>query len=256
MRRALSSIIALSSLTMFNVALAQDGYLGGSVGLALQSDSNNTGQTGAFTTGNLGDGTTLDVASGTPYGWDTEFESGLALSAEIGVRYPNNWRIGMELAYTGGDIDTHNGVTLGGGSIDAVDAAAIASSPDPLGVTVATVVADGQGDISSTGLFANGYYDFNPESAFRPYIGAGLGLAKVDVSYKPSGIDVIDESKTKLAYQLKLGATFSAQTKREYFGEYVYRATEDIDADNVLFPGTLDIENRMNVFTIGVRQKF
>lgn len=248
--------IAATSAIMASAAAAQEYYVSGAIGFAQQNDSDNTGNTGAFTTGNLGDGTTLDVVAGTPYGWNTEFDSGTAFAAEFGARFQGGWRAGVELAFSEADVDTHTDVTLGGGSIDAVDAAAIAGSPTPLGASVAAVVADGQGDISNTGVFINGYYDFNPDGAIQPYLGAGIGLASVDVSYQPSGISVIDDSDTKLAYQVKAGATWRVNEQWEVFGEYAYRATEDLEFDNQLFPGTLDIENTQNVFSVGARFRF
>ncbi|MEL7032576.1 MAG: outer membrane beta-barrel protein [Pseudomonadota bacterium] len=245
-----------AGLVIVGAASAQEYYVGGSIGLTQQNDSDNSGSTGAFTTGNLGDGSTLDVAAGTPYGWSTEFDGGTAFAAEVGARYGNGFRSGIELAYSQADVDTHTGVTLGGGSIDAVDAAAIAGSPDPLGATVAAVVADGRGDISTTAIFVNGYYDFNQQSALQPYIGVGIGYADVSVTYQPSGISVIDDSDGKLAYQIKAGATWRLENQWELYGEYAYRATEDVEFDNQLFPGTLDIENTQNVFSIGARYKF
>ena len=245
-----------AGLLIVGAASAQEYYVGGSIGIAQQNDSDNSGSTGAFTTGNLGDGSTLDVAAGTPYGWSTEFDSGTAFSGEFGARYGSGLRAGVEIIYSQSDVDTHTGVTLGGGSIDGVDAAAIASSVDPLGVTVAQVVADGRGDITNTGVFFNGYYDFNQQGALQPYVGAGIGYVDVDVSYQPSGITVIDDSEGKLGYQFKAGATWKLQNQWEVFGEYAYRATEDIELDNQLFPGTLDIENTQNVFSIGARYRF
>jgi opacity protein-like surface antigen len=248
--------LAASGIALAGGAAAQEYYVGGSIGFAQQNDSSNSGSTGAFTTGDLGDGSTLDVAAGTPYGWDTEFDNGTAFAGEFGARFGNGWRGGVELAYSGADVDTHTGVTLGGGSIDAVDAAAIAGSPTPLGVTVAAVVADGQGEITNTAVFLNGYYDFNTGGALQPYLGAGIGFATVDVTYQPSAITVIDDSETKLAYQIKAGATWQLEGQWELFGEYAYRATEDVELDNQLFPGTLDIENTQNVFAIGARYRF
>ncbi len=245
-----------AGVAIAGTAAAQEYYVGGSIGFSQQNDSDNSGATGAFTTGNLGDGSTLDVAAGTAYGWSTEFDNGTAWSAEVGGRYSNGFRAGLEFVYSQADVDTHTGVTLGGGSIDAVDAAAIASSPDPLGVTVAQVVADGRGDITNTGLFANGYYEFNQAGAIQPYVGAGLGYVDVSVTYQPSGITVIDDSETKLGYQLKAGATWRLQNQWELFGEYTYRATDDIELDNQLFPGSLDIENTQNIFAVGARYKF
>lgn len=248
--------ILVAGAALSGVAAAQEYYVGGSIGISQQNDSDNSGVTGAFTTGNLGDGSTLDVASGTPYGWNTEFDNGTAFSAEFGARYGSGFRGGVEFVYSQADVDTHTGVTLGGGSIDAVDAAAIAGSPTALGATVAAVVADGQGDITNTGLFANGYYDFNQAGAFQPYLGAGIGFVSVDVNYQPSGITVIDDSETKFGYQIKAGATWQLEGQWELFGEYAYRATEDVELDNQLFPGTLEIENTQNVFSIGARYKF
>ncbi len=244
------------ALAIGGSASAQQWYAGGTIGFAQQNDSDNAGQTGAFTTGNLGDGSTLEVAEGTPYGWSTEFDSGLALSAEAGLKYDGGLRSGVEIAYQQADVDTHTGVTLAGGSIDAVDAAALAGAPDPLGVSVGDLVADGQGDISSISVFVNAYYDFNRSGRLRPYVGGGVGFADVDVEYAPSGVGIIDDGETVLAYQFKAGASFALTEQVEAYGEYAFRASEDIEVNNSLFPGTLEVENQTNVFAVGVRYTF
>lgn len=252
-----ASLLALGAFTIVaSPAVAQEWYIGGSIGINNQSDSDNSGSTGAFTTGNLGDDTTLDVAAGTDYGWDTEFDSGIAYGVEAGLSYDSGLRSGIEITRTDADVDTHTNVTLGGGSIDALDAASVASSPTPLGVTVADVVADGRGDISATSIFANAYYDFNRSGMIQPYLGAGIGVSDIDVTYNPSGIGIIDDGGTKFAYQLKAGATVKFNDSWEGFGEYVYRATDDIKTDNDLFPGDLSIENQQNLFSVGVRYRF
>lgn len=249
---------AATGLVLAGAAHADGWYVSGAIGANIQSDSSNSGTTEAFTTGNLGDGTTLDVAAGTAYGWNTEFDNGTSFSAELGRTYYNagGYRAGVELVVSSADVDTHTDVTLGGGAIGTLDAAAIAGSADALGVTIADVVADGRGEISQTALFVNGYYDFNHTGTFRPYVGAGLGFADVEVTYSPSGIGVIDDSETKFAYQVKAGATYAINESWEVFGEYAYRATEDIETNNDLFPGTLDIENQQNAFSIGARFRF
>ena len=248
------SVAAL--LVSTGAAHAGEIYIGGSVGYVDQGDSANRGQTGAFTTGNLGDGSTLDVAAGTDYGWDTEFDSGVAFSAEIGKRKQNGLRLALELVNTSADVDTHKDVTLGGGAIGTLDAAAIAGSPDPLGVTIADVVADGRGEINQTGLFANAYYDFPVNIAVKPYVGGGIGVSFVDVDYSPSDIAVIDQDETLFAYQVKAGASYQLSSPIELFGEVAYRATDDFKGDNVLFPGSLDIENTQTTFSIGARYTF
>lgn len=252
-------IAALGLAAIFGLgAQAQDieWYTGASVGWLSQSDSDNSGSTGAFTTGNIGDGTTIDVASGTPYGWSTEFDNGYALSIEGGFKYDSNWRSGIEIVTSQADVDTHTGVTLGGGAIGSLDAAALTGSADPLGVSIADVVADGQGEITTVGIFANGYYTFDMGQALKPYVGLGIGYLSVDVDYSPSGVAIIDDSEGKFAYQAKLGASYEVGDAWEIYGEYAYRASEDVEFSNSLFPGTLEIETQQNIFSIGARYTF
>ncbi|MEO0983036.1 MAG: outer membrane beta-barrel protein [Pseudomonadota bacterium] len=237
-------------------AVAQDWYVSGSAGVSFQSDSDNFGTTGAFTTGDIGDGSTIDVAAGTDYGWTTEFDAGFAVAGEAGARFGQGFRAGFEISYTDANVDTHRDVTLGGGPIGALDAAALAGAPAPLGVTIADLVADGQGDITSLAFMANLYYDLNLGGRIQPYVGAGVGVADVDVDYSPSGVVIIDDGETKFAYQFKAGATYKATQALDLFAEYVYRATDDIEVDNALFPGTLEIENQQNMVLAGARLNF
>jgi len=233
-------------------------YVGGSLGYTVQNDSDNSGRTGAFTTGNGGTAVPFGtaIADGTPYGWSTEFDDGYALSLETGVKSDRGFRSGLELTYQNTDIDKHKNVTLDGGSIDGIDAGALTGSATTLGATVGDVVADGQGSIESTSLFFNGYYDFATGSRFSPYLGAGIGLSEVKVDYSPSGVSIIDDKEMKFAYQLKAGASVDVSDRFEVYGEYAYRATDELEVGNQLFPGTLDIENTSNVFAVGGRLKF
>ena len=250
------SIAACTAVIMASTAAAQDWYVSGSVGFTQQSDSDNRGETDSFTTGNLGDGSTLDVAAGTPYGWQTEFDNGLSIAGEVGVRLNDNIRGGVEVSYSQADVDTHTGVFLADIDLTDVDAAALAGAPDPLGVSVGDLVADGQGEVTTLSVFANAYYDFDLDSQIKPYVGAGIGFMDVDAEYSPSGVGIIDDGETKFAWQLKAGASYEVNDSWEIFGEYTYRQSDDIEVSNDLFPGSLDIENQQNVFSIGARLSF
>lgn len=254
---ALIALGAASALAL--PASAQEWYAGGSVGYAMQDDSSNSGETGAFTTGNgapvIPFGTA--IAAGTAYGWETELDNGYALSGEFGAAYGNGFRSGVELVYSKADVETHSGVNVAGTVIDGVDAAVLTGSATQLGATVGQVVATPDGDqIESTSLFANLYYDFNREGLISPYLGAGIGYSDVSVQYSPSGVGIIDDSEGKLAYQLKAGATWSVSERIDLYGEAAYRATDDVELDNQLFPGTLNIENTQTVFSVGARYRF
>ncbi|PKP80297.1 MAG: hypothetical protein CVT79_15695 [Alphaproteobacteria bacterium HGW-Alphaproteobacteria-18] len=255
------SALALASAFAASFALpatAQEWYVSGSAGYVFQNDSSNSGTTGAFTTGNgapaLPFGT--PIAAGTPYGWETEFDNGYAVAGEFGAFYDNGFRSGLELVYSKADVDTHSGVNVAGTVIDGVDAAVLTGSPTQLGATVGAVVADGQGDLKSTSVFANIYYDFNRDGMIRPYVGAGLGYSDVSVTYRPSGVGIIDGSEGKLAWQIKGGASWAITDKIDLFGEAAYRATDDVELRNQLFPGTLSIENTQTVLSIGARYRF
>lgn len=257
MIRTLTTIAALV-LAPTSAAYAQEWYAGGSIGAVMQDDSNNNGSTGSFTTGNgsptVPTGTA--VASGTPYGWNTQFEDGASFSAELGMRYGGGLRSGIELGYTQSDIDRHSGVKLGTTALDGVDAAVLTGSATKLGATVGAVVADGRGDITNTAVFANLYYDLETGGPLSPYVGAGIGFSKVEVDYSPSGVGIINGSETAFAWQLKAGVTWKIEQNWEAYGEYAYRQTDDVTLDNKLFPGTLNIENTQSAVSIGVRFRF
>ena len=253
--RSLLIGFGVAALTAATPALAQQWYVGAGVGVNATSDSQNSGSTGSFSTGNgepaIPFGT--EIVAGTDYGWDTDFESGLVLSGEFGARYASGFRSGLQIAYSNSDVSKHSGVSVGSAGIDGVDAAVLTGSADQLGVTVGQVVANGRGELSNFGVFANVYYDFNRGRTIEPYIGAGIGFSVVDVQYNPSGISVIDDSRTKFAYQLKAGASVRFSDSLQFFGEYAYRGSSNPSFDNKLFPGTLEIENDQNVFLVGAR---
>ena len=60
-------------------------------------------------------------------------------------------------------------------------------------------------------LFLNGYFDIPTKTAFTPYVGAGLGLARVKMVAKTvseEGLDKFKMSRTKVAYQLGAGVGY------------------------------------------------
>jgi len=225
-------------------------------GANFQHESENSGLTGLFTTGDIGDGTTINVADGTEYGWETEYDTGYVYGGELGYRTHKGWRFGVEGTRSTADVDGHENVTLGGAGIGALDAASIALSPTPLGVTVADLVANGQGEIEQTGVFLNGYYDFNRGGRFTPYVGVGVGAVDVDVDFNPSGTSIINGSETLFGYQGRVGASYNVKGPLDVFTEYTYRATEDAGIQNDLFPGDLDIETDQSLVTVGARYNF
>lgn len=233
-------------------------YVSASAGFNFQSDSSNSGSfTSDFTTGDgvaVPAGTVL--ASGTPLGWSTEFETGAFVSAAYGWRMASGLRLEAEIGYSSSDVDTHTDVTVGGGPIGAADAAVLITGSPALGVTVADLVADGRGVIRNTSFMINAYYDFDLGGPLGLYAGAGIGASNVKVRYNPSDVDIINSSDTVFAYQLMAGASYDVSETVQIFGGYRYRATSDVNLNINLFPATLDVENRSNILEVGVRFYF
>ncbi|WP_419175513.1 outer membrane beta-barrel protein [Desulfosediminicola sp.] len=233
-------------------------YIGGAASYLFQADSDNGGTTGSFATGNgsssIPAGT--QVSAGTPYDWETEFDDGWGLSGEIGKMFVDGWRLAVELNYTSADVDQHSGALLGGTDIGSQDAALLTGSTSQSGVSVSQLVADGRGDLSTLGVFLNGYFDFNKEGAFQPYLGVGLGFVMAEVEFKPSGVTIVDDDETKFGFQFRAGAAYSITEYTDIYGEYTYRITDDIEVENSLFPGDLEIENEQHLLSAGVRYRF
>jgi len=259
MKKFLLAIVAVL-LCVPGAASAGDWYFGGSLGFQMQDDSSNSGSfTDDFSTGNgeptVAFGTVLE--SGTAVGWTTEFDDGLAFSLEGGMRYDSGLRSGIELSYGSADVSSHMGVTVAGAlAIDDVDAAVLTGSDLQLGATVGEVVSAGRGDLTTLSLFANAYYDFNREGTFEPYVGVGLGFSDVDITFNPSGVGIVDDGETVLAYQFKLGATLQFNDMWEGYAEYAYRMTGDVEVDVDLFPAALDVENQQGLLSVGVRYRY
>ncbi len=132
-------------------------------------------------------------------------DTGVAFGLVVGNSF-GNYRLEGEIAHQENDID--NIEILG------------------------TNVNDTDGDTSSTAFLLNGYYDFKNGSKFTPFIGVGLGFAKVDISTTTSptyGTLFTSDDDTVFAYQLGFGGGYAVNDKVTLDLKYRYFATSDPD---------------------------
>lgn len=244
-------LVASAALAMPTAAFAQT-YVGVSVGATIPEDSKNKG---VFTS----DVPATTVApiypaipSGTELGWRTEFDTGYNISGQVGHRFSGGFRVEGEFNYNRSGIKTHNGVSVGGTDISAVDASVLTRGAT-VGSTVGTVVDSGIGKQESYGLFANVYYDFNSGGSFQPYVGGGVGGQRVKFDYRPSDIDVGQGKDTNFAWQLMAGATYKIGPSLEIFGQYNYRDAGETTMNLDLLPADLNAESRQSIFSLGLR---
>lgn len=137
--------------------------------------------------------------SGSGINVDADFSEGPAAAAALGYRYDSGFVGEFELGYRDNDVDSVSGAT-------------------------------GQGSVDSWSLMANLRYEFDVNAPIRPYVGAGLGGARVNVDGAgPIGGSLIGDHDTVFAYQGIAGAAYGVTEQIELFGDYRYFATMDPD---------------------------
>jgi len=182
---------------------------------------------GLYVSGNIGfamlsDSDVTDPDSG-PF--TMEYDTGFALGGALGYDF-NRFRVEGEISYQTNDIDK-------------------------LSATRGSVTASG--DVSSLAFLINGYFDFVNDSAFTPYISAGIGYAKIDLNdfnSAGSGESDYSDDDSVFAYQVGLGVGYAVTEKVTIDVKYRYFATEDPEFD------TTTAEVASHNFLFGVRFNF
>ena len=119
---------------------------------------------------------------------------------------------------------------------------------------VGSVSADG--DATALGLMLNAYYDIKTSTPFTPFIGAGLGVAKVSVKdLKVAGITVADDDDVVFAYQLIAGVGYSVSNAVTVDLAYKYFATADPSFEDVT-GSAFDAEYHSHNIMVGLRYNF
>ena len=168
--------------------------------------------------------TDADVKNTPPPAPTVEFDSGYALGVSAGYAFMFA-RIEAELAYQKNDMDR-----------------VIQPGSPPLAAS---------GDIKNLSVLLNGYYDFTNHTAITPYVGAGFGLARVEVDniVRPGQV-VLGDKDTVFAYQVGAGVAFALSDEITLDLKYRFYGTPDVKLR------TEKIENRSHNILLGVRYSF
>jgi opacity protein-like surface antigen len=134
-------------------------------------------------------------------------DTGYGLSLAIGSDL-QNYRLEAEVAYRMNDLDEITATVFPAVSID--------------------------GDVTSMALMGNFFVDFTPGSAISPFIGGGIGAAKVEYELDSIlGIPLnISDDDTVFAYQAALGVAFTISETAKLDLSYRYFATADLEFDD------------------------
>jgi OOP family OmpA-OmpF porin len=106
----------------------------------------------------------------------------------------------------------------------------------------------GAGDLKTIAGMLNGYYDFNRQGAWQPFVGAGVGFAQVKVDGGPS-----DGDDTGFAYQFKVGVAHPFNDRLTGEVAYRYFGVNGLEFGNG--PGRLDGDFSTQAVSVGLRYK-
>lgn len=169
---------------------------------------------------------------------DAEYDSDTGYSVAVGYSYPQegagSYRTEIEYRRNSNDVDQ-----LAFNNVDRI----------------------ANGDISSQSLFFNGYYDFTGlHDQWVPYIGAGIGMTRVDVDVQYGAAD-FNGDDTVLALQAIAGITYKASDNLSLYSDLRYHVAQDPDLNRFGGPAPaanveLDSEYDTYSLNLGVRYNF
>jgi opacity protein-like surface antigen len=151
------------------------------------------------------------------------YDNGFGLEVALGYKFPM-FRLEGEVAYYANDVDGY-------------------SDRDGSG--------EADGDVKNLSGMINAYFDFDNDSIITPYVGAGLGVAKVDVS---DNTFAWDDSDTVYAYQFMGGANFALTQQLSIDAEYRYFGTQDPEFNHD--DGSIKAEIASHNLMVGLRMQF
>ena len=216
MRSRLGVLVGIGCLALAGSAAHAEGgmYATGQAGAVFVSDADNTQL---------------------PFSVESSFDTGFDLSASLGYRWDNGFRLEGEVGYAESDFDNLTitndggvGVALGVGSLNGLS-------------------LDSDGDVSVVRFMANGFFDFDTGSGWTPYIGGGVGIANVSFNdVAVLGVTIVDDDDTVFAYQVGAGLRFELAQSVDLSLDYRYFATEDPEFDDVTgFPFESELDSHI-----------
>lgn len=200
----------------------------------------------------------------------SQFETGFGVAGSFGYGFGNldggilsgRVRLEGEFAYRENDLDqlTIRDDGLGTGDLLA-------------GVLLGEVVPTG-GNVASKSFMISGFYDFGVTSPIKPYLGAGIGVARISMSnvdgstgltttlFPPEanhsiivGLSIDDNADSVLAYQLGAGVSYDISATVTLAVDYRYFVAPDIVFTDT-FGERVSTEYHSHDFSIGLRYHF
>jgi opacity protein-like surface antigen len=119
---------------------------------------------------------------------------------------------------------------------------------------------DGDGDFSSSIIFLNGIYKFDPVTThrIRPYVGAGVAYVdEIDFDTKRNGVETSYSTDGEFAWQVLAGAEYPLNDRWSLNADARYINAGSQDLKNEAGTGTIrNIDYNISSLMLGVSYKF
>lgn len=111
------------------------------------------------------------------------------------------------------------------------------------------------GHSSSLSFMTNGIYEFLPKSSWHPFVGAGIGMARVSARWEENGSNMVEDSDWQFAYQAMAGIGYDLTRNWGVKAQYRYFAT--LDPEFTTSGGnTISAENHNHAVLLGLTYTF
>jgi OmpA-OmpF porin, OOP family len=116
------------------------------------------------------------------------------------------------------------------------------------------------GDVTAWAAMFNAYYDFNKGGRFQPYVGVGVGAARLEANaVYNAGNDEFDDEDTVAAYQAMAGVAIGLSERLDLDVGYRYFVAPDAEFDGFqdsVVPTTYGADYTHQAVTVGLRYQF
>lgn len=155
---------------------------------------------------------------------EVAFSAAPMAGAAFGFASHDGWRLEGELSWLRSDIDTIGGLAAGG-------------------------------EAEVWAAMANLYYGIDTGSAVTPYLGGGVGAARVSLTDGVAAGGTVDDADTALAWQAAVGVDYPLSETMTLSFEYRYFVADGLGFD-VVGGGRADMDFRGSSAVAGLRFGF
>jgi opacity protein-like surface antigen len=185
---------------------------------------------------------------------DADFtETGPGVAAAGEIETDTGWGFNGALGYTFGNFRLEGEISRRQADTDTLRLSSVAIG-NVLLAAGGTNTLDGS--VTTWGFMANGWYDFVTGTPWVPTLGAGIGIANVNLEVDRVGsvATSYDESDTVFAYQVAVGLGYRINPKTILGFNYRYFGTSDPEFESGSFKD--EGEFQTHNFEVGVRYRF